>query len=210
MPRGRLALAGAVLLLVAGPLALLVRGEWAPLLSLDRAVTEAAQRAPEAVVPVARLLTVLGDPLLASLVTLLAVLALLPAGLRRLALVLAVSRLGAQLLSSGLKALVDRARPSFEVPVAMAGGASWPSGHALAAGALWGTLALVLLPRVRSGLRPAVVGAALLVVVVVATTRVLLGVHYLTDVVAGSLLGLAWAALVVGLLLPRRPEQVGS
>jgi undecaprenyl-diphosphatase len=116
-------------------------------------------------------------------------------------------RLGTQVLSSGTKAAVDRARPVFDVPVDSALGASYPSGHALAAAGLWSVLAVLLLPRVRSSRRPLLLGAAVAVAVAVAASRVLLGVHYPSDVVAGLALGLGWTALCTALLVRRRAED---
>jgi membrane-associated phospholipid phosphatase len=97
-------------------------------------------------------------------------------------------------LSNGIKYLVERARPDFSRLTGFAG-TSFPSGHSTAAAATLAAVALVA-TRGRSR-RTKVVGAAIAagLAVVVAGTRVFLGVHWFTDVVAGLLLGWGWFAL---------------
>lgn len=90
--------------------------------------------------------------------------------------------------------------PAFADPVyawmATASGYGFPSGHALGSTIVWGALAW----GVRVGrLRTRAVTAAVLVVLV-AASRVLLGVHYLVDVAVGTAIGLAYLAVVLGLL----------
>lgn len=92
------------------------------------------------------------------------------------------------------KALVDRPRPHVHHLTSFSG-SSFPSGHAATAAALWATTALVLgrgrSRQVKAWLAAAGVGSA----IGVAGTRVLLGVHWTTDVLAGSAVGWAWFAL---------------
>jgi membrane-associated phospholipid phosphatase len=98
---------------------------------------------------------------------------------------------GQNLIANTVKALVERERPP--VPhLAPSSGFSFPSGHTAAAAATWAAVVLVLgrgRPlRVKAWLAA---GAAVLTVAV-AASRVLLGVHWLTDVVGGAALGFGW------------------
>jgi membrane-associated phospholipid phosphatase len=99
--------------------------------------------------------------------------------------------LGQALISNTIKVAIDRARPELR-PRATFTGASFPSGHTTAAAATYLAVALVLgigsSPRVRAALG----GAAVSIAVAVGCTRVLLGVHWFSDVLAGLVIGWSW------------------
>jgi membrane-associated phospholipid phosphatase len=109
---------------------------------------------------------------------------------------LAAVGIGQLILVNVLKVIVDRDRPDVMHLVEVTG-PSFPSGHSTAAAACWAAIAFVLghdrSPRVRALLA----AAAVLIAVAVATSRALLGVHWLTDVIAGLAIGWGWFALVV-------------
>jgi membrane-associated phospholipid phosphatase len=108
---------------------------------------------------------------------------------------------GAQLLTWVLKAIFERPRPAFDDPVATASWFSFPSGHALSSIALYGALAYVLFGRWRStAVRAAGFAAAALLVAGIGFSRLYLGVHYLTDVLAGYSAGLALLLLAIAIL----------
>ena len=116
----------------------------------------------------------------------------------------AVGFLGAQLLTWLLKATFERPRPSFGDPVATAGWFSFPSGHALSSIALYGALAYLLAGAVRSRrARAAGFAGVALLVAAIGFSRLYLGVHYLTDVLAGYSAGLAWLLFATALLRVR-------
>jgi membrane-associated phospholipid phosphatase len=122
----------------------------------------------------------------------------------REAALLVVVLAGAQLLTWILKAIFERPRPSFTDPVATASWFSFPSGHALGSIAVYGTLAYVVGRRLDSArARAGVVAGAALLVVLIGFSRLYLGVHYLTDVLAGYSAGLALLLLAVGVLHAR-------
>jgi membrane-associated phospholipid phosphatase len=102
--------------------------------------------------------------------------------------------LGQLLLSNVIKELLDRARPTFN-PIAETLGPSFPSGHSTAAAAFWAAAALVLGRGTSPRARALLAGGAAGIAVAVASTRVLLDVHWLSDVLAGLALGWAWFAL---------------
>jgi undecaprenyl-diphosphatase len=193
---------------VAVPLTLLVRGGYGPLLGVDRDASAWAERAvadSTVLLRVAQAVTLLGDPVGITVVAAVLALVLWRRGQGRLALYVVAARVGALALSQGLKHLVDRARPVFDVPVAEALGPSFPSGHALGSAVFWTTCAVLLMPRVRRPLL--LLAGAALVAVAVSASRVLLGVHFLSDVTGGLLLGLGWAAVCTAVFVLERAEQ---
>jgi len=112
---------------------------------------------------------------------------------RWVALYLGIVILGQNVLTRTIKELADRVRPDLN-PIAETLGPSFPSGHAAAAAAFWAAAALVIgRGRSRPG-RAVLAGGAVAIAVAVAGSRVLLDVHWLSDVIAGLALGWAWFA----------------
>ncbi|MFN0026220.1 MAG: phosphatase PAP2 family protein [Acidimicrobiales bacterium] len=103
--------------------------------------------------------------------------------------------LGVSLLNSGLKELVNRERPGVAMLTSYSG-ASFPSGHSAAAGACWAAMALILSRHRGRWVRRTTAAGAALIAGAVAASRVLLGVHWLSDVVAGVVVGWTWFFLV--------------
>ncbi len=102
--------------------------------------------------------------------------------------------LGDKLLTEAVKQLIDRARPEIEA-VAATLGPSFPSGHTSTAAASWAAFALVAGRWWGRRAWPALAGAAVGIAVAVALSRVLLDVHWLSDVLGGLALGWAWFAV---------------
>ena len=103
--------------------------------------------------------------------------------------------IGQLLINNLLKLIVDRDRPDV-MQLVEAAGSSFPSGHSTAAAAAWSAVALVL-GRDRGRVTRAWLAAgAVVIAVAVATSRALLGVHWVTDVVGGLALGWGWFLLV--------------
>ena len=100
---------------------------------------------------------------------------------------------GQNLLANGIKVLVNRARPDLSQLTGFAG-SSFPSGHSTAAAATYAAIALLLSRRRPPATRSLLAGGAAAIAVAIAASRVLLGVHWLTDVMAGLALGWAWFA----------------
>jgi undecaprenyl-diphosphatase len=197
---------GATALVVLGlvlPLTVLVRDAWSPLKDLDDDTSHAltlAQGAPRHVVVA---LTQLGAPLVVELVALALAGYFFVVRRQRLGLYVLVAVLGAEAVSTLLKNAVSRVRPCVDVASCPAT-SSYPSGHATGAAAFWTVAAVLLLPRF--GRRA---WALLAVPVLVAATRVLMGVHYLSDVAAGLLVGGCWAAAWTVLLDALRDDRAG-
>ena len=115
---------------------------------------------------------------------------------------------GAFLLDSALKAWFQRPRPS-ELPSFFPGQSnSFPSGHAMVSAAFYSYLAYLTWRTVRGGRRVLWVGLLATLVLLIGLSRLYLGVHYLTDVVAGYLAGLIWTDCVIlaGAALRQRPQ----
>ncbi len=120
---------------------------------------------------------------------------------------------GVVLINNGLKLLVDRDRPDIVEHLAGTNSSSFPSGHSATAAACWAALAVVVSRRWPNISRRWLAGAAAAVAVLVASSRVLLGVHWLTDVIAGVIVGWAWffvALLIFGSRLQRFAEPVAA
>ncbi|MFE6773874.1 phosphatase PAP2 family protein [Streptomyces fimicarius] len=199
-PRTAAALWTGAVVVASVVLLVLVAVRWPPLMSLDQAVADALHRhavADPGLVRVNRVLTDwVWDPWTMRALIAVAVVALWWRGARLLALWVAATSLLGSLLQQGLKAVVGRERPQWPDPVDTAHYAAFPSGHAMSAVVSCGLLVWLL--RLY-GAGPGARGAALAVAVVsaagVAATRLYLGVHWLTDVVGGALLGVAVVAL---------------
>jgi membrane-associated phospholipid phosphatase len=113
----------------------------------------------------------------------------------RLALWVATAVVGAGVLDFVLKEVVRRARPVLPDAVASAPGYSFPSGHALTSIVAFGVALLLVLPLVHGAWRVVAWVVAVAGVLLVGFARVALGVHFVSDVVAGWLLGLGWLAV---------------
>ena len=181
-----------------GTLLLLVRYRWTPLLHLDQSL---ANRLNALVAPHPPIVAVLdgistagGRGWLIPLVVLVTVVLLIRRR-PRLAIYLAVTGLGAVLLDPSLKTLVGRVRPVVADPIAVGGGNSFPSGHTLGSTVVYGALTLVFLSLVRGRWRGWFVAAMACLVLLIGLSRIALGVHFLSDVLAGWLLGLAWISV---------------
>jgi undecaprenyl-diphosphatase len=123
------------------------------------------------------------------------------------ALLVTVSILGGTLISSGLKSMFDRPRPDLVPHGVEVTSASFPSGHAMLAMITYLTLGAVLAEvQPKRRYKAYILAWALLLSVLVGLTRVYLGVHWPTDVLAGWCIGAAWALLcgVIALWLQRR------
>lgn len=103
--------------------------------------------------------------------------------------------LGQNLISNGVKLLVRRDRPPISPPLHPGTGFSYPSGHTAAAAATYAAAALLLGRGCRWPVRVWLAAAAAAVTVAVGLSRLLLGVHWLTDVFGGAALGLGWFAV---------------
>jgi undecaprenyl-diphosphatase len=115
---------------------------------------------------------------------------------RRHAVVVLVATASGWALSQALKMGFDRPRPDLVPHGAYVETASFPSGHAMMASLIYFTLAALIArahPQIHA--KSFVLSLALIIVVLVGISRVYLGVHWPTDVIAGWIIGPAWALL---------------
>lgn len=138
--------------------------------------------------------TALGGVFLRNLFALGAVAALLFLNLRREAVLFALTVIGGAIANSAVKGLVGRERPQIVPHLMEAGGESFPSGHSFNAAVIYIAMALAFaaISR-RHSVRYTIIGAAMIVSAMVAWSRVMLGVHFPSDAVAGWLGGAGWA-----------------
>ena len=114
------------------------------------------------------------------------------------ALLVAMATAGALVINPIFKQFFSRPRPAIHDPNLTLQTFSFPSGHAMGSAAVYGAIAIVLARRLRGTVwARLVVAAAVLIVLLVGASRVYLGAHYPTDVVAGWILGLAWLLVCV-------------
>ena len=181
--------------LVFAVLLVLVRLQWAPLESADHGAAawfNGLVAGHAAAVSVVKAITWLGSS--GVLWTLIGAAALLLAFRRRwrLAIYLLVAGGGVLVLDPVLKSLVGRLRPAVAHPVAYGQGNSFPSGHSLGSIVCYGALFLVFLPAMRGRWRRAFTAGIATLIALIGISRILLGVHYISDVLGGWALGIAW------------------
>ena len=181
--------------LIFAVLLVLVRLQWLPLESVDHGAAADINRViagDHALVTVVEAVTLLG-----STGVLCAVIGAAAVGLAirkrwRLATYLLVTGAGALVLDPVLKSVVGRLRPVVAHPIAHGTGNSFPSGHSLGSIVCYGAVLLVFLPAARGRWRPAFITVLITLVAVIGMSRILLGVHYLSDVVGAWAIGITW------------------
>jgi membrane-associated phospholipid phosphatase len=162
---------------------------------------------------VAHLLTFLGDvPVLIVLMLIAAALLWRWTHTLRAPFLLLFAMAGSAALTYGIKALVERKRPGITFVLGpVDNGFAFPSGHTLNSTVFWGMVAGLVWAGLRSTLaRIAVASAALLLSIGIGLSRVYLGYHWATDVLAGWTIAVTWLAVVVTIayLTRRLPEPV--
>jgi membrane-associated phospholipid phosphatase len=116
---------------------------------------------------------------------------------------------GSAVLNRLLKGLFERPRPHFDHPLLIETSYSFPSGHAMESFVVYGMLAYFAVLALRTWeSRVGVVFGAALLVVLIGFSRMYLGVHYLSDVLAGYAAGGGWlSTLITGAETIRRSKK---
>jgi undecaprenyl-diphosphatase len=174
--------------------------------SFDEAIRSAIHRfASPDLTRLARGVSLLGSGAVIASLTVIAFIGFYAAGRRRAAIALAVVMAGAVVLENALKFALHRVRPEPFFGTAPET-YSFPSGHALFSACFYGALAWLLSAAFRHfGTRAAIWAMSLALIAAIGLSRLYLGVHYPTDVIAGYLVAVFWIA---GLFAsPARPQR---
>jgi undecaprenyl-diphosphatase len=176
-------------------LLIVVRLQWAPIEAVDhRAAADlnSLVAGHTVAVSVVKAVTWLGSSGVLWTVTGVAAVVLAIRRRWRLAIYLLVAGAGVLTLDPVLKALVGRLRPVVAQPIAYGTGDSFPSGHALGSIVCYGALYLVFLPATGGRWRRAFAIVIATLIVAIGASRLLLGVHFISDVLGGWALGITW------------------
>jgi undecaprenyl-diphosphatase len=153
--------------------------------------------------------TAMGSPTVVGVLTVITLALLVTLRDRAGVLHLLGAAFGTWALTTLTKGLIERIRPTEVEHLIEVSGFSFPSGHSLAAGALYLTMALVAGNHLSTrASRAVLLAGALFIIVMVAASRVYLGVHYPSDVVSGVSLGAAWAMFLAWLVGALRVKKV--
>jgi undecaprenyl-diphosphatase len=176
-----------------------------PLTQFDLTVADVLHRHSSPVlIQLAKIISLLGSPGFVAAWTLVVCVVLLKQRQRVLLVGWIGALAGGGLLDLGLKLAFRRPRPTWEAPYLVEHGWSFPSGHAMGSLVAYGMLAYILVLHGRAA-RTAVIIGAVVLVLAIGFTRLFLGVHFFSDVIAGYAAGTVWLAVCVsGLEVIRR------
>ena len=139
-------------------------------------------------------ITALGTGLVLMMIVIIASLFLVATQHRFSAFLLLVASAGGLILNTMLKSTFDRPRPRLFEWLTNPSGSSFPSGHAMGSAIVYFTVAyLIARLEKRRWMRAITITVSLLLVLLISVSRLYLGVHYPSDVIAGMVIGLAWA-----------------
>lgn len=141
----------------------------------------------------------IGDQLIAVLSVLIGLFLIIKRHWKDLAM-LAIGMIGASSLFLSLSNLIGRPRPPTQIWIVLSI-PGFPSGHAISTVVFYGLMAYFIVPKIRSAVwKGVVIFAALFIIAFVGFSRIFTGGHYLTDVLAGYSLGIAWSGLIFTLI----------
>jgi undecaprenyl-diphosphatase len=145
--------------------------------------------------------TTLGTEIVVIMIVAVAALFLVLTQHKYSAILLLASTIGGIVLDGILKLEFNRPRPAIFIPAVHTVTSSFPSGHAMSAAVVYSTVAyLAARLHKRRWARWLVMTAALIMIAAISISRLYLGVHYPSDVVAGVAIGLAWAGFCMATL----------
>ena len=148
-------------------------------------------------VPIARFFTALGEPTVLIIASVVIAILLWVAGHRQLPFAFVAITMAGRGLSQAQKYWIGRARPDLETHLVVVKTSSFPSGHANSSMIFYLTLALILASGTKW--RGVAVAGALALSLMVGLSRVMLGVHWPSDVVGGWAFGMLWVLVTLRL-----------
>jgi len=208
----RLVLAAAAVILVGIPFGLLLQQvtSHGPLTALDESAavwTNERVRDDALLIRVMEVISFLGKPIFLAVAVGLPALWLLKQGAHKLVIFLAVTCIGGGLVDSAVKLAVGRSRPVHDDPIVAAFGKSFPSGHSMSAMICYGALLVVFVPMLSPSVRKWAIAGTAALVLAIGGSRLVLGVHYISDVAGGYVLGLAWLVASVAVFETWRSDR---
>ena len=193
----RVVLVGIAVVLVGIPFGLLLQQVTSdgPLTVLDESAarwTNRRVRGEDGVIGFMEVVSFLGKPVFLTIVVGVAALWFLHRGARKLFVFLVVTSVGGGIVDSVVKIAVGRSRPEVDEPIVEAFGKSFPSGHSMSSLVCYGALLIAFAPLLSDRARRVATGFVVVLVLAIGASRLVLGVHFITDVVGGYVLGAAW------------------
>lgn len=188
-------------------LLLLVTDKWGPLAAADQGARDALHAfalGNPLFVTAMRAFSDSGSSLAWQVVTVVLTAVLLIRRHWKLAAFAVLTIAASSLLNTGVKDLVNRQRPLVAQPFVNEPGASFPSGHSQAAVVGYGVLLLLLLPALNHTWRRVAAVVAVIMVIGIGFSRVALAAHFVSDVLAGFVLGAVWLGLMTAIFRPWR------
>jgi membrane-associated phospholipid phosphatase len=170
-----------------------------PLTDIDKSASEQFYKLSEPTWAnhLLEVISFVGKPIFLSVVVIVPTLWLVRKKELRVAIFLVVTVVSGALVDTALKAAIGRPRPTVRGGPPEAFGSSFPSGHSMASLITYGAFMLVVLPYLPRALRRPSIFLATLLVLAIGFSRLALGMHFLSDVVAGFLFGSAWLLVAV-------------
>ncbi len=201
----------------AAVLAIMVSFEWAPLMSADHSVAvsvhDAGRSAPP-LVDAAKFWQYLGEPVVLTIITVCVVIFLAAIKHWVWALYVAANAILGVATAEIVKNIVQRARPVWENPFWIEHGYSFPSGHALAGIYCWVVFGIVAINLIPGKVGKWVGWILIAFGILFAPSRIVLGVHWMSDVLAGAMMGSTIVLFVSGAFLVvirhRRRDRTGA
>ena len=149
-------------------------------------------RGEDGVIGFMEFVSFLGKPIFLTFAVGLPGLWLVRRGAYKLAIFLAVTSIGGGIVDTIVKIAVGRPRPEVDEPIVEAFGNSFPSGHSMSSLVCYGALLIAFAPLLSDAVRRVAIAATALLVLAIGASRLVLGVHFISDVLGGYVLGAAW------------------